>query len=148
MPNPARIQDKLNVRICGLTFNTQRTAAAGVPVRPLSKFKTPYGSSNLPDMFAVSESEITNCKRTRWSFGTQAHRVLQAVYNFLVILTDDIKTLTCTITLLPFYIDVLSNSSVTVWRQADHSPPSRMEVKNAWSYTSTPPYVFKVQLYL
>jgi hypothetical protein len=24
-------------------------------------------------------------------------------------------------------------------READHSPPSRAEVKNAWSYTSTPP---------
>jgi len=26
--------------------------------------------------------------------------------------------------------------------EADHSPPSSAEVKNAWSYTSTPPYVF------
>jgi len=24
-------------------------------------------------------------------------------------------------------------------READHSPPSSTEVKNAWSYTSTPP---------
>jgi hypothetical protein len=27
-------------------------------------------------------------------------------------------------------------------READHSPPSGAEVKNAWSYTSTPQYVF------
>jgi hypothetical protein len=27
-------------------------------------------------------------------------------------------------------------------REGDHSPPSSTEVKNAWSYTSTPPYVF------
>jgi hypothetical protein len=27
-------------------------------------------------------------------------------------------------------------------READHSPPSSAEVKNAWSYTSTPPYTF------
>jgi hypothetical protein len=27
-------------------------------------------------------------------------------------------------------------------READHSPPSNTEVKNAWSYTSSPPYVF------
>jgi hypothetical protein len=27
-------------------------------------------------------------------------------------------------------------------READHSPPSSAEVKNACSYTSTPPYVF------
>jgi len=27
-------------------------------------------------------------------------------------------------------------------READHSPPSSAEVKNAWSYTSTPPHVF------
>jgi len=26
--------------------------------------------------------------------------------------------------------------------EADHSPPSSNEVKNAWSYASTPPYVF------
>jgi hypothetical protein len=28
-------------------------------------------------------------------------------------------------------------------READHSPPSSAEVKNAWSYTSTPVYAFK-----
>jgi hypothetical protein len=27
--------------------------------------------------------------------------------------------------------------------EADHSPPSSAEVKKAWSYTSTPQYVFK-----
>jgi len=27
-------------------------------------------------------------------------------------------------------------------READHSPPSSAEVKSAWMYTSTPPYVF------
>jgi hypothetical protein len=27
-------------------------------------------------------------------------------------------------------------------READHSPPSSAEVKNAWSYTSTPQFVF------
>jgi hypothetical protein len=29
-------------------------------------------------------------------------------------------------------------------READHSPPCSAEVKNAWSYTSTPQYVFMV----
>jgi hypothetical protein len=29
-------------------------------------------------------------------------------------------------------------------REDDHSPPSSAEVKNAWSYTSTPQYVFMV----
>jgi hypothetical protein len=28
--------------------------------------------------------------------------------------------------------------------EADSSSPSTAEVKNTWSYTSTPPYVFKV----
>jgi hypothetical protein len=28
--------------------------------------------------------------------------------------------------------------------EADHSSPSNAEVKNAWNYTSTPPYVFMV----
>jgi hypothetical protein len=32
-------------------------------------------------------------------------------------------------------------------READHSRPSTAEVKNAWSYTSIPPYVLMV-LYL
>jgi hypothetical protein len=27
-------------------------------------------------------------------------------------------------------------------READHSPPFCVEVKNAWIYISTPPYVF------
>jgi hypothetical protein len=27
-------------------------------------------------------------------------------------------------------------------READHSPPTSAEVKNAWSYTSIPQYVF------
>jgi hypothetical protein len=27
-------------------------------------------------------------------------------------------------------------------READKSPPSNVEVKNEWSYTSTPPYAF------
>jgi hypothetical protein len=30
-------------------------------------------------------------------------------------------------------------------READHSPPSSAEVKNAWSYTSTPQYAFIVK---
>jgi hypothetical protein len=29
-------------------------------------------------------------------------------------------------------------------READHSPPSSAEAKNAWSYTSTPSQVFMV----
>jgi hypothetical protein len=29
--------------------------------------------------------------------------------------------------------------------EADHSPPSSVEVKNAWSYTSTPQYVFMAE---
>jgi hypothetical protein len=29
-------------------------------------------------------------------------------------------------------------------READHSPPSSADVKNAWNYTSTPPYAFMV----
>jgi hypothetical protein len=28
--------------------------------------------------------------------------------------------------------------------EADHSTPSRAEVKDTWSYTSTPPYAFMV----
>jgi len=29
-----------------------------------------------------------------------------------------------------------------LYYEADHSPPSSPEVKNAWSYISNPPYVF------
>jgi len=28
--------------------------------------------------------------------------------------------------------------------EAEHSPPSSAKIKNEWSYTSTPPYVFMV----
>jgi len=28
--------------------------------------------------------------------------------------------------------------------EADHSPPSSVEVKNVWSYTSTPQYAYMV----
>jgi hypothetical protein len=28
------------------------------------------------------------------------------------------------------------------WREADHSAPSSVEVKNTWRYTSAPQYVF------
>jgi hypothetical protein len=30
------------------------------------------------------------------------------------------------------------------WHKADHLPPPSVEVKNMWSYTSTPEYVFMV----
>jgi hypothetical protein len=33
-------------------------------------------------------------------------------------------------------------------READHSPPSSAEAKNAWSYTSTPQYVILAQYFI
>jgi len=38
--------------------------------------------------------------------------------------------------------DVLSLRLKRPGREADHLPPYSVEVKNAWSYTSTPPYIF------
>jgi len=35
-----------------------------------------------------------------------------------------------------------------LWREADHSPPSSAEVRNAWSYTSTPPGTTLPYIYL
>jgi hypothetical protein len=40
---------------------------------------------------------------------------------------------------------VLSGSKAS-GREADRSPPSSVQVKNAWSYTSTPQYVFMAWL--
>jgi hypothetical protein len=44
------------------------------------------------------------------------------------------------------YRDSFSGCKVAGWGggegEADHSPPSSSEVKNAWSYASTPLYVF------
>jgi hypothetical protein len=37
------------------------------------------------------------------------------------------------------YQEGLSLGAKRPGREADHSPPSSAEVKNAWSYTSTPP---------
>jgi hypothetical protein len=34
------------------------------------------------------------------------------------------------------------NNNKMVLHEADHSPPAGAEVKNAWSYTSIPQYVF------
>jgi hypothetical protein len=42
---------------------------------------------------------------------------------------------------------VLSPELKWPYREADHSPLSSAEVKNTWSYTSSPPYVF-MALYL
>jgi hypothetical protein len=36
-------------------------------------------------------------------------------------------------------------STADLGLEADHSHPSSAEVKNAWGYTSTPPYVVMVQ---
>jgi len=36
----------------------------------------------------------------------------------------------------PLYTTWGSSSRYSDWREADHSPPSSVEVKNAWSYTS------------
>jgi hypothetical protein len=38
--------------------------------------------------------------------------------------------------------EALSLGVKRLGREADHSPPSSAEVKNAWNYTSTPQYVF------
>jgi len=42
--------------------------------------------------------------------------------------------------------DIVSCSPAVfiTWNEADHSPPSTSEIKNTWSYTSTPPYVITV----
>jgi hypothetical protein len=42
----------------------------------------------------------------------------------------------------PMTTVVLSSEVKRQEREAGHSPPSSAEVKNGWSYTSTPPYVF------
>jgi hypothetical protein len=39
------------------------------------------------------------------------------------------------------WVPVLSSGVQRLGREAKHSPPSSAEVKNAWSYTSTPSYV-------
>jgi hypothetical protein len=43
---------------------------------------------------------------------------------------------------IQWVLDALSPEVKRPGREADHSPPSSAEVKNAWSYTSTPQYVF------
>jgi hypothetical protein len=36
---------------------------------------------------------------------------------------------------------VLSSGVIGPGREVNHSPPSSAELRNAWSYTSTPPYI-------
>jgi hypothetical protein len=42
----------------------------------------------------------------------------------------------------PLGTGALSQGVKWLGNEADHSPPSSAKVKNAWSYTSTPPYIF------
>jgi hypothetical protein len=44
---------------------------------------------------------------------------------------------------ITFYLFYVTQGVKRPEREADHSPPSSAEVENAWSYTSTPQYVFK-----
>jgi hypothetical protein len=44
----------------------------------------------------------------------------------------------------PMGTRIFSQEVKAAGRETDHSPPSSAEIKNAWSYTSTPPYVFIV----
>jgi hypothetical protein len=39
---------------------------------------------------------------------------------------------------------LMGTKTLSPGHEADHSPSSSAEVKNAWSYTSTPPYTFMV----
>jgi hypothetical protein len=41
-------------------------------------------------------------------------------------------------------LEALSPGVKWLGHKADHSPSSSAEVKNVWSYTSTPPFVFMV----
>jgi len=40
---------------------------------------------------------------------------------------------------IQWVLEVLSLGAKQLEHEADHSPPSSVEVKKAWSYTSTPP---------
>jgi hypothetical protein len=43
---------------------------------------------------------------------------------------------------IQWVLEALSLGLKRQGHETDHSPPSSAEVKNAWSYTSTPQYVF------
>jgi len=47
--------------------------------------------------------------------------------------------------LILWVLRVLSLGVKQPGHEADHSPPSSAEIKNAWSCTSTPPYIFMAQ---
>jgi hypothetical protein len=62
------------------------------------------------------------------------------IYNFNVIFTTVSRTaLGPTQPHIQWVIGALSLGVKRPGREADHSPPSTAEVKNAWSYTSAPP---------
>jgi hypothetical protein len=42
----------------------------------------------------------------------------------------------------PMGTEALSPGVKRQVREADHLPPTNIEIKKAWFYTSTPPYVF------
>jgi hypothetical protein len=49
-----------------------------------------------------------------------------------------------TLPLFTFHISKYFPEGERSPHEADHSPPSGAEAKNAWIYTFTPPYFFKV----
>jgi hypothetical protein len=96
-------------------------------------FETPQTCNNLP----ISEAMYFYC----------SYEILHPKYA---------KVSPCSNIILPITIlgptqppiqwvpGALSLGAKRPWCEADHLPPSSAEVKNVWSYTSTPQYVFMV----
>jgi len=61
---------------------------------------------------------------------------------FFLFATASRPTLEPTESPIQWVLGAVSPSVKRPGREADHSPPSSAEFKNAWSYTSTLPYVF------
>jgi hypothetical protein len=72
-----------------------------------------------------------------WRPGFNSRQVLQ--YNFLF---SSIRALVPTQSLIQWVLEALSPGVKRLGREADHSPPSSAEVKNAWGFTSTPQFSF------
>jgi hypothetical protein len=76
----------------------------------------------------------SRCKKPGWAFLRPNRHTMENLFRKRIILPCRIQWVAV----------ALSPGVKRPGREADHSPSPIAEVKNAWSYTSIPPYVFLV----
>jgi len=103
----------------------------------------PFNRSIYATLIQISSLSQNMCWLTKIKVDSSLHSKRQSIcehlkYNVLIFN----KACVCVHTPIQRVLGALSLGVKRLWREADHSLPSRAEVKSAWSYTSTPKSVF------